>query len=51
MPDGNRRPPLAQQIDSIRAISADGPIKTVLPVFDLDDTRAIADFMLCEVEL
>ncbi|RMC35652.1 molybdopterin-guanine dinucleotide biosynthesis protein B [Paracoccus alkanivorans] len=45
------RPLLASKIGTIRAIAADGPVDTGLPVFDLDDTAAIADFILREVEL
>lgn len=43
------RPLLSSKIDSIHAIAADGPVDTSLPVFDLDDTTAIADFILSEV--
>lgn len=43
--------PLAQQINGIRAIAADGPIESALPVFELDDTVSIADFILREVGL
>lgn len=43
------RPLLASKIDTIHAIAADGPVDTALPVFDLDDTIAIADFILSEV--
>lgn len=46
------RPPLATQNDTIRAIAADAPLPGVaLPVLDLDDTGAIADFILREVGL
>jgi molybdopterin-guanine dinucleotide biosynthesis protein MobB len=46
------KPLLAPKNDSIRAVAADGPQPgCALPVFDLDDTRAIADFILREVEL
>lgn len=47
----NGRPPLAEKIDTIRALAADGPLDTGLPIFDLDDTAAIADFILREVGL
>ncbi len=36
---------------TIRAIAADTPLKSDRPVFDLDDTTAIADFILREVGL
>lgn len=45
------RPLLASRIGTIRAIAADGSVDTGLPVFDLDDTAPIADFILREVEL
>ncbi len=45
------RAPLAHDNDTIRAIAADGPVAGLdLPVFDLNDTAAIADFILSEVE-
>lgn len=45
----NRKPPLATKNDTIRAIAADGPLETGLPVLDLDDVVAVADFILSEV--
>jgi molybdopterin-guanine dinucleotide biosynthesis protein MobB len=36
---------------TIRAIASDTPIKSDRPVFDLNDTVAIADFILSEVGL
>lgn len=37
--------------DSIRAVASDQPLVMDRPVFDLDDTGAIADFVLAEVGL
>jgi molybdopterin-guanine dinucleotide biosynthesis adapter protein len=37
--------------DSIRAVASDVALELDRPVFDLDDTRAIADFVLGEVGL
>ncbi|WP_212525497.1 molybdopterin-guanine dinucleotide biosynthesis protein B [Actibacterium sp. MT2.3-13A] len=46
------KPLLALQNATIRAVAADGPQPgCALPVFDLDDTAAIADFILREVGL
>ncbi len=36
---------------TIRAVASDTELSSELPVFDLDDTAAIADFILAEVEL
>jgi molybdopterin-guanine dinucleotide biosynthesis protein B len=36
---------------SIRAVASDTPLDLDRPVFDLDDTTAIADFILSEVGL
>lgn len=47
----NAKPPLAARNETIRAIACDAPPVTDLPVFDLDDTAAIADFILAEVGL
>lgn len=47
----NGRPPLADRFPTIRAIAADAPVQTALPVLDLDDTAAIADFVLAQVGL
>lgn len=47
-----RRAPLAHQNPTIRAIAADAPLDGIaLPLLDLDDTAAIADFILTEVGL
>ncbi|MBM7068532.1 molybdopterin-guanine dinucleotide biosynthesis protein B [Actibacterium sp. 188UL27-1] len=35
----------------IRAVASDVPVDATVPVFDLNDTRAIADFILSEVGL
>lgn len=35
----------------IRAVASDTPVEAPVPVFDLDDTAAIADFILAEVGL
>lgn len=44
--------PLATRNDTIRAIAANGPLADIgLPVLDLDDTAAIADFILRDVGL
>ena len=46
------RAPLATADPHIRAIAADHAVEgESLPVFDLDDTQAIADFMLATLEL
>ena len=45
------KPLLSPDNASIRAVAADSAIETALPRFDLDDTRAIADFILREVGL
>ena len=45
------KPLLSPDNDSIRAVAADSAVETALPRFDLDDTRAIADFILREVGL
>ncbi len=47
----NGKPPLATRNDTIRAIAAKGAPDTPLPVLDLDDTAAVADFILTEVGL
>ncbi|MEO0999466.1 MAG: molybdopterin-guanine dinucleotide biosynthesis protein B [Pseudomonadota bacterium] len=44
-------PPLADGDPSVRAIAADGPVESALPVFALDDARGIADFILAETGL
>lgn len=45
------KPLLSPANASIRAVAADSPVDTALPRFDLDDTKAIADFILREVGL
>ncbi|WP_319823969.1 molybdopterin-guanine dinucleotide biosynthesis protein B [Thalassovita sp.] len=48
----NGKPPLAARNPTIRAIATDTPgLKADLPEFDLNDTVAIADFILREVGL
>ncbi|MHA6263359.1 molybdopterin-guanine dinucleotide biosynthesis protein B [Arenibacterium sp. CAU 1754] len=44
-------PLIAPEDDSIRAVAADVPLDLDRQVFDLNDTRAIADFILSEVGL
>ncbi|WP_353475624.1 molybdopterin-guanine dinucleotide biosynthesis protein B (plasmid) [Salipiger sp. H15] len=45
------RPLLSPANASIRAVAADSDVATALPRFHLDDTAAIADFILREVGL
>ncbi|WP_343117094.1 molybdopterin-guanine dinucleotide biosynthesis protein B [Ostreiculturibacter nitratireducens] len=45
------RPLLAPANASVRAVASNGQPDVPLPVFDLDDTAAIADFILAEVGL
>jgi molybdopterin-guanine dinucleotide biosynthesis protein MobB len=47
----NGKPPLANRNDTIRAIAADAPVETGLPVLALNDPAAIADFIVREVGL
>ncbi len=44
-------PLIAAEDSSIRAIASDTPLELDRPIFDLDDTAAIADFILGEVGL
>jgi molybdopterin-guanine dinucleotide biosynthesis protein MobB len=44
-------PLIALDDASVRAVASDVPLDLDRPVFDLDDTRAIADFVLSEVGL
>ncbi|UWR23091.1 molybdopterin-guanine dinucleotide biosynthesis protein B [Sulfitobacter sp. S190] len=44
-------PLIAPDDPTIKAIASDTSLRTDRPVFDLDDTRAIADFILAEVGL
>ena len=45
------RPLLSPENGSIRAVASDSDVATALPRFHLDDTSAIADFILAEVGL
>lgn len=42
---------MAGENNTIRAIASDTPLRVGVPVFDLNDTSAIADFILKEVGL
>ncbi|SLN46585.1 Molybdopterin-guanine dinucleotide biosynthesis adapter protein [Roseovarius gaetbuli] len=44
-------PLIATNDPTIRAVASDSPLDLDRPVFDLDDTLAIADFILAEVGL
>lgn len=44
-------PLIAPDDDTIRAIASDTPLESDRPVFDLNDTTSIADFILAEVGL
>ena len=44
-------PLIAPDDPTIRAVASDTPLDLDRPVFDLDDTTAIADFVLAEVGL
>ncbi|OWU79058.1 molybdopterin-guanine dinucleotide biosynthesis protein B [Phaeobacter sp. 22II1-1F12B] len=44
-------PLIAPDDPTIRAVASDTPLDLDRPVFDLDDTKAIADFVLAEVGL
>ncbi|MRU15898.1 molybdopterin-guanine dinucleotide biosynthesis protein B [Roseovarius sp. A21] len=44
-------PLIAPQDDTVRAVASDTELHLDRPVFDLDDTKAIADFILKEVGL
>lgn len=48
---GTGQPLIAPGDDTVRAIASDTPLETDRRLFDLDDTRAIADFLLAEVGL
>ncbi|MEM9967444.1 MAG: molybdopterin-guanine dinucleotide biosynthesis protein B [Pseudomonadota bacterium] len=43
--------PIAHRDDLVRAVASDTALKIDRPLFDLDDTRRIADFILSEVRL
>lgn len=45
------QPPLAPEMPSIRAVATDAVVQVACPVFDLNDTNAIADFILAELQL
>ena len=45
------QPLIAPGDDTIRAVASDVPLTLERPVFDLDDTTALADFVLREVGL
>lgn len=44
-------PLIALKDETIRAVASDVPLQLDRPVFDLDDTCAVADFILAEVGL
>ena len=44
-------PLIAETDPTVRAVASDTPLQTDRPVFDLDDTGAVADFILVEVGL
>jgi molybdopterin-guanine dinucleotide biosynthesis protein MobB len=44
-------PLIATDDETVRAVASDTPLELDCPVFDLDDTAAIADFILEEVGL
>lgn len=44
-------PLIAPEDPTVRAVASDTPLDLDRPVFDLDDTKAIADFILKEVGL
>lgn len=44
-------PLIAPNDDTIRAVASDVGLQLDRPVFDLDDTKAVADFILAEVGL
>lgn len=46
-----KNPLIAPDDPTIRAIASDTPLTIDRPVFDLDDTTALADFILAEVGL
>ncbi|WP_289153355.1 bifunctional molybdopterin-guanine dinucleotide biosynthesis adaptor protein MobB/molybdopterin molybdotransferase MoeA [uncultured Salipiger sp.] len=45
------KPLLSAENNSVRAIASDAPVESPLPRFDLDDTGAIADFILADLGL
>ena len=44
-------PLIAPEDQTIRAVASDAPLDLDRPIFDLDDTKAIADFILAQVGL
>jgi molybdopterin-guanine dinucleotide biosynthesis protein MobB len=44
-------PLIARDDPTVRAVASDTPLTLDRPVFDLNDTRAVADFILAEVGL
>ncbi|MEL7279270.1 MAG: molybdopterin-guanine dinucleotide biosynthesis protein B [Pseudomonadota bacterium] len=44
-------PLIAHEDDTVKAVASDTEVEVNRPVFDLDDTKAIADFILAEVGL
>lgn len=44
-------PLIAPEDDTVRAVASDAPLDLDRPVFDLDDTVGVADFILSEVGL
>ena len=46
-----RHPLIAPDDPTVRAVASDHPLELDRPVFDLNDTAAIADFILAEVGL
>lgn len=48
---GNRHPLLAGDDPTVRAVASDAEIETPCRRFELDDTAAIADFILSELSL
>ncbi|WP_282152503.1 molybdopterin-guanine dinucleotide biosynthesis protein B [Ruegeria atlantica] len=42
---------MARENSTIRAVASDTPLQVQVPVFDLDDTAEVADFILKEVGL
>lgn len=44
-------PLIAPGDDTVRAVASDTPLDLDRPVFDLDDTSAIADFILAELDM
>jgi molybdopterin-guanine dinucleotide biosynthesis protein B len=43
---GHGRPPLHQDDANIVAVASDAPVATVLPVLDINDHGAIAEFIM-----